>query len=257
MRSSLIRVLAVLSILLVPAFAFANVTINGTANFASLDGGPDDADHLANGVFTVNGDLTVNGTINCNDDGAGANSACAMQFVVSGNLVLNAGSAIFAENRTKAGNGGDITFTVGGDVIIHGPSGSLAGAIVSSAKTNDGNPAHGGDITFNGGGTFTQESGSTVSSAAQNSQRRGDLDHERRTGNARRVHSGRPVPDDLHLHDLYGPGDDRRRLTSGGRRDHDQGVDAQRAGSGRERVRDHRLSKRRHPQRRRRHAGRL
>jgi hypothetical protein len=161
MRSSSIRVLVVLSILLVPAFAFANVTINGTASFASLDGGPDDADHLANGVFTVTGDLIVNGTINCNDD---ANSACPMQFMVSGNLVLNAGSAILAE----AGNGGDLTFTVGGNVIIHGPSGSLAGAIISSAKTNNGNPAH-GDITVNAGGTFTQESGSTVSSAAQNS----------------------------------------------------------------------------------------
>src|SRR5216684_886346 len=157
-------------LLLVPAVpAAADVTISGTVNFSSLDGSAQDDDHIVNGVFTVNGNLTVLGTINCNDDGPGASSACPMQFVVSGNLVLASGSAIFAENRTKAGNGGDITFTVGGNVIIHGPSGSLAGVIVSSAKTNDGNPAHGGAIVFNAGGTFTQESGSTVSSAAQNS----------------------------------------------------------------------------------------
>ena len=166
-RVLLLAVAVTLFLFAVPTFA-SNVTVGGTVNFSSLDGSVDDDDHVVNGVFTVNGNLTVNGTINCNDDGVGANSACAMQFMVGGNLVLNAGSAIFAENRTKAGNGGDITFTVSGDVIIHGPSGSLAGAIVSSAKTNDGNPAHGGDITFNAGGTFTQEPGSTVSSAAQN-----------------------------------------------------------------------------------------
>src|SRR6266576_7358849 len=85
-----------------------NVTISGNVTFASLDGSSLDHDHTVNGVFTVNdGDLTVLGTINCNDDGPGANSACAMQFAVSGNLVLAPGSAIFAENRTKAGNGGD------------------------------------------------------------------------------------------------------------------------------------------------------
>src|SRR3954453_3041054 len=112
MRSSSIRLLAALIILLVPAFAFANVTINGTASFASLDGGPDDADHLANGIFTVTGDLTVNGTINCNDTGAGNASACPMQFVVSGNLLLATGSGVFAENRASEGNGANITFTV-------------------------------------------------------------------------------------------------------------------------------------------------
>src|SRR5437016_2565865 len=114
MRSLSIRVVLTFALALVPMYALAaNVTISGTTTFAAIDGGVDDEDHVANGVFTVTGNLTVNGTINCNDDGAGA--------------------------------------------------------IVSSAKTNDGNPAHGGDITVNAGGTFTQESGSTVSSAAHNS----------------------------------------------------------------------------------------
>jgi hypothetical protein len=161
------RFFVLLSLLFVPTVIYAqNVTVSGTVNFASLDGGTDDADHTANGVFTVNGNLTVNGTINCNDDGAGANSACSMQFVVGGGLTLNAGSQIFAENRTKAGNGGNISFTVGGDAVVHGLTVSLPGALVSSAKTNAGNPAHGGDITFNVGGVYTQELGSIISSAA-------------------------------------------------------------------------------------------
>src|SRR5437763_11065026 len=141
-RVVLLGFLVALFAFALPAFA-TNVTVNGTTNFSSLDGSVDDQDHLVNGTFTVNGDLIVNGTINCNDDGAGANSACAMQFAVSGNLFLNAGSAVFAENRTKGGNGGDITFNVGGDAVIQGVTFSQAGALISSAKTNNGNPAHG------------------------------------------------------------------------------------------------------------------
>jgi len=149
--------------------AFGDVTISGTTTFAALDGSAQDDDHVANGTFTVNSNLTVLGTINCNDEGAGANSACPMQFVVTGNVTLAPGSAIFAENRSHSGNGGNITFTVGGNVVLQGSTPSLDGALVSSAKTNDGNPAHGGDITFSAGGTFTQESGSIISSAAKDS----------------------------------------------------------------------------------------
>jgi VCBS repeat-containing protein len=147
-----------------------NVTISGTTTFAALDGSSLDHDGVSNGTFTVDdGNLTVLGTINCNDDGPGANSACAMQFVVSGNVVLAPGSAIYAENRTKSGNGGNITFNVGGNVLLQGTSGVTPGAIISSAKTNDGNPAHGGDITIVAGGAFTQGAGSIVSSGAKDS----------------------------------------------------------------------------------------
>jgi hypothetical protein len=167
MRALTIKTAVFLSLLFVPFVAHASdVTVSGTTTFASLDGSADDADHTVNGVFTVNGNLTVNGTINCNDDGAGANGGCPMQFLVSGNVDLNAGSQIFAENRTKAGNGGNISFLAGGNVMLHGATASLAGALISSAKTNGGNPAHGGDITINAGGTFVQELGSIVSSAA-------------------------------------------------------------------------------------------
>src|SRR6266404_5301262 len=96
-----------------PAFA-ANVTVNGTTSFSSLDGSVDDQDHVVNGIFTVNGDLIVNGTINCNDDTPGSNSACSMRFAVSGNVVMNAGSAMYAEDRGGNGNGGDITINAGG-----------------------------------------------------------------------------------------------------------------------------------------------
>jgi len=147
----------------------ADVTVSGTTNFSSLDGSAQDDDHTVNGVFTVNSNLTVLGTINCNDDGPGSNSACAMQFAVSGNLVLAPGSAIFAENRSRSGNGGNITFNVGGNVSVQGTASSTPGALVSSAKTNDGNPAHGGNIVFVAGGFFTQDAGSIISSAAKDS----------------------------------------------------------------------------------------
>src|SRR5258706_11156390 len=166
------RLVLLFALVTLSLFAFSavadDVTISGNVTFASLDGSALDHDHTVNGVFTVNdGDLTVLGTINCNDTGAGANSACAMQFAVSGNLVLAPGSAIYAENRSSGGNGGDITFNVGGNVSVQGTSSSIPGAIVSSAKTNDGNPAHGGNIVFVAGGTFTQQLGSFISSAAK------------------------------------------------------------------------------------------
>jgi hypothetical protein len=163
-------VLIALTVFIVPTFAFASVTVSGTTTFASLDGGPDDADHSVNGVFTVNGDLTVNGTINCNDATSGAgSSACPMQFVVTGNLTLAAGSGVFAENRASDGNGANIMFTVGGNVLIQGTTLSTPGAIVSSSKLNGGNNYHAGNITFNAGGTVTQEAGSILAATAVDS----------------------------------------------------------------------------------------
>ena len=59
------------------------------------------------------------------------------------------GSGVFAENRASDGNGANITFNVGGNVLMEGPSGTLAGAVVSSSKLNGGNPAHAGDTDRN------------------------------------------------------------------------------------------------------------
>jgi VCBS repeat-containing protein len=153
-----------------PALA-DNVTVSGSVLFSSLDGSALDHDHVANGVFTVDdGNLTVLGTINCNDNSSGAgSSACPMQFAVSGNVTLAAGSGIYAENRASDGNGANISFTVGGNVLIQGPSGALPGAIVSTSKLNSGNNSHAGNLTINAGGTITQEGGSVLAAAASDS----------------------------------------------------------------------------------------
>jgi len=156
--------------LLVTSFAFAypalasDVTINGTVNFSALDGSADDADHTVNGVFTVNGNLTVNGTINCND-GGGNVGACPMQFVVTGDVVLASGSAIFAEDRSTSGNGGDITITAGGNFTMQGTTTSLAGAIISSSKTNSGTSFHAGNITISAA-NVTQQAGAIIAANA-------------------------------------------------------------------------------------------
>jgi hypothetical protein len=148
-----------------PALA-SNVTVNGTTNFSSLDGSADDQDHVVNGIFTVNGDLIVNGTINCNDDGPGNNSACSMRFDVTGNVVMNAGSGMFAENRHGTGSGGNITINAGGSVTLHGPASSLNGAVISSAALGSAT-GNGGTVTINSGGPATFEAGTVVNSASK------------------------------------------------------------------------------------------
>jgi large repetitive protein len=163
----LLLLLFVLTALAMPALA--DVTISGTTSFASLDGSALDDDHAVNGVFTVNGNLTVLGTINCNDDGAGSNSACPMQFVVSGNFVMASGSALYAENRKGFGNGGNVSVTAGGNITLQGPSGTLGGALISTTRLTGANPAgsdHAGNITLNAGGTTSLAAGSMVTAGA-------------------------------------------------------------------------------------------
>jgi len=161
--------------------AAASVTLITPNTFASLDGGPQDADGLVNGIFTVSGDLILdNGSnITCNDPATPATGACDINIVVTGNLVMKAGSAILAENNTDGGNGGNITITVAGDATLCGPSGATAGcggatvnpgAIISSSQTASGPVSHAGNITITVGnfpatppvGVFTMEPGSQV-----------------------------------------------------------------------------------------------
>ncbi len=146
-----------------------DVTVGGTVNFSSLDGSSLDHDHASNGTFTVNdGNLTVLGTINCLDDGSSNNSACAMRFAVSGNFTMLPGSGIYSENRRGNGNGGNLTFTVGGNVSLQsGPPLFVNGAVISSG--NEGNGT-GGSITFTVGGTSTFSPGTTVSAASAGGQ---------------------------------------------------------------------------------------
>ena len=162
----LLPLLVVISLVFaLPAFA-SNVTINGAANFSSLDGSSDDQDHVVNGVFKVTGDLIVNGTINCNDEGPGNNSGCSMRFDVSGNVVMNAGSGLFAENRHGNGAGGNVTINAGGGVVVHGPTSSLGGAVISTAAFGSSN-GNGGNITITGAGPMTFEAGTVVNSASR------------------------------------------------------------------------------------------
>jgi large repetitive protein len=139
-----------------------DVTVSGNVTFASLDGSSLDHDGAANGIFTVDdGDLTVLGTISCNDDSG--TSACAMQFAVSGDIVIENGAAIYAENRKGGGNGGDVTFTAGGAFSVRG------NGIVSTSRTSNGDPnsSRAGYITVNAGGAVTLQPGSRVTAASQ------------------------------------------------------------------------------------------
>src|SRR5262245_35746222 len=56
---------------------------------------------------------TSTGSIKC--DGAGAASGADITITVAGNMVMEAGSEITAENTTGGGNGGNISITVSGD----------------------------------------------------------------------------------------------------------------------------------------------
>lgn len=147
-----------------------SVTVGGVTAFTSLDGSLDDHDGSANGVFTVgDGDLIVNGVIQCNDDApkAASEGACAMSFAVSGNLVVNAGGALVAENRNGGGAGGAITLNVGRDLVLRGATSTLAAAIVSSAASSS-TSAAGGAITASIGNAILIEQGATVDAGSAN-----------------------------------------------------------------------------------------
>ena len=60
----------------------------------------------------------------CRASGA---SACPITIVVTGKLLMEAGSAITAENNADGGSGGAITITVGTDMTMCGQNGSADG----------------------------------------------------------------------------------------------------------------------------------
>ena len=137
--------------------SLADVTISVPTTFNSLQVG---------GTFTVTGNLliTSTGSITCNDNatdqppGPIGNSAdaCPITIVVTGDLFMQAGSSIDAENKIDGGAGGDITITVGGNLTLEGTSGVTPGAIITSRKTCPPNQpcgeADGGDILILVGG---------------------------------------------------------------------------------------------------------
>src|SRR5688572_27656686 len=129
----------VLAVALCPAIAAGHdVTINGNVQFSELDGSPLDHDGVVDGVFTVtDGNLRVVGTISCNDAEPLPQTAdaCRIQINVSGNIVIATGSAILAENSRGKGNGGDITLTAGGHLILEAVGSVLPGGLISSSRT--------------------------------------------------------------------------------------------------------------------------
>ncbi|HEX8409197.1 MAG TPA: tandem-95 repeat protein [Thermoanaerobaculia bacterium] len=155
--------MSLFALIAVPVLAH-DVTISGTNSFASLDGSSSDHDGAANGVFTVNdGNLAVTGIINCNDDTGASDSACSMAFAVSGNMSVNAGGALYAENRSGSGTGGAITLTVGGNLALSG------NAIVSTASRSS-SGVTGGAITANVTGNVSLGAGSTIDSGSANAR---------------------------------------------------------------------------------------
>jgi hypothetical protein len=169
-----LRVTVQLCLLLCLLSTFASVasasplTLTGSMHFSSLDGSAQDSDELTNGVFTVADDLVLDGTVHCNDDlplpqSAGA---CPIRISVAGDLTLEAGSAIFAENRRGSGNGGDIRLDVGGALILRGPDSSLPGAIVSTSRPI-GTAGVAGNLNAVAAGTVDLEAGSVLAANAQ------------------------------------------------------------------------------------------
>jgi hypothetical protein len=176
-----LRVTALLCSFLVPLWMPPNtasastLTLSGNMLFSSLDGSAQDSDGTANGVLTVNGDLVLDGTINCNDDPPlpGSAGACPMRFAVSGNVLMRAGSGLFAENRRDGGNGGNISLTVGGALTLEGLTPSLPGAVISSGRLA-GASGHSGDVSIDVSGAVDMGAGSTVA-ASTNSGNAGTI----------------------------------------------------------------------------------
>src|SRR5215471_849931 len=154
--------------------ASADVTISVPTLFSSLINSGGD-------TFAVTGNLIIanGGSILCNDPASPAgDSACPIKITVTGDMVMKAGSAILAENRFGAGNGGNIQITVDGDMTLCRPSSALpacsppsgaAGAKISSSRLTPGGGAA-GNITITVGnfpsqtpvGIFTAEPGTQV-----------------------------------------------------------------------------------------------
>ena len=139
----------------------------------------DASDGTVDNVYNVAGDLTITstGSITCNDPAlpTGAD-ACPITIVVTGKLLMEAGSAITADNTVDGGNAGDITITVGTDMTMCGPNGGqpgcaasgLPGALISGQKKSGGATSLVNSVTITVGdklqatGNFYMEGGVTT-----------------------------------------------------------------------------------------------
>ncbi len=169
-RRLMLFVVVGLSAALAASLKASDLTLTTPVSFGSLDGSPSDDDGITNGILTVNGNLTIatggalSGEIDCNDptSPSGA-SACPITIVVGTNFDVQADGGIFAEDRTDGGSGANITITAGGNVTLHGPSGSHPGAEISASKISGaGDSGQAGDITITAGGSVLLEPGSLI-----------------------------------------------------------------------------------------------
>jgi hypothetical protein len=167
-RAQILLVVSLFSWIVLPTSVSADdVTLTGTISFNALDGSAEDHDE-EDGVFTVDdGDLVIKGIVQCNDDPPlpGNAGACRIVIKVSGDLIVEEGGGIFAENRQGGGAGGHISLTVGGNLILRGP-GALPGAVVSSSRLTGKDPA--GNITLDVKGDVDLEAGSTIAASTPN-----------------------------------------------------------------------------------------
>ena len=169
------RILFVLSALLTlaadPAQAHDVLIPAGLVRFVDLDGSPEDHDGLADGVFSVDdGNLTIEGTITCDDAAplAVAASACAIQLNVSGDVLLGSRAFLIARNLRGAGNGGNVSISAGGDIVLAGRLGTKPGARILTSRLSTTLPGtdKAGDILLAAGGDLRLLFGSIVSANA-------------------------------------------------------------------------------------------
>jgi hypothetical protein len=147
------------------------LTVSTPLCFKNMDNNPLYDQDLTLGQITVSSLLIQNGgsiSYNdpgnpCSDAGIPNDPAGSVTIIVLGNMEIQAGGFINTENKYQAGNGGNITITVGGTFMMRGPSAPLAGACISSSNLSaTAGGINAGNITIHVTGNVDMEPGSTV-----------------------------------------------------------------------------------------------
>ena len=141
-------------------FAASSVTVTKPVTIESLDGSPLDADHQANGIFTVGGNLTLTpgGRIHCGKPSSTA--PCAVRIAVGGNLEMLRDSAISSGREGR--DGGPIEIAVGGNFTMRGPGQAAPGARIAASDS----APNGGSVDIYVIGKAMTEPGSSIASDA-------------------------------------------------------------------------------------------
>ena len=110
--------------------------------------------------LNVPGDLLITGTgsINCNDTGLPPADALPITITVGGDMEMQGGSSIRAENLVSGGDGGKIMLTVAGSFLMK------SGAVISSSNSGSGTGVA-GDIRIKVGNSTVNADELTVTCA--------------------------------------------------------------------------------------------